>query len=276
MPVTRPKTPAASMHTAIRHKSPIAGVNTISIKSDRTFPRHTHDEFGFGLMQAGGHETWSGRGLVEASAGDVITVNPGELHDGVARAGEPRTWRMVFLAPETVAELVDRNADGCEFGNPVLRATDIVDDVRPAVEAAMREHSDASELEQLLGLALGRLIDPDEMQPAKAETPPSLRRVMERIHAEWPEPLVLDDLAETAGLSKFQTLRAFSRQFGLTPHAYLVQYRLNRARELMVRGDSLAEAAIACGFTDQSHMTRAFTRQFGLTPGRYLKADQSV
>lgn len=264
------------MHAALRHKSPLAGVNTIAIHSDRAFPRHTHDEFGFGLMQVGGHETWSGRGLVEASAGDVITVNPGELHDGIARAGEPRTWRMFFLSPETVANLVDEKADRCEFCKPVFRATDIADSVRPAVEAAMQDHVDASELEQLLGLALGRLIDPREIRPANAETPPTLRRVMERIHAEWSEPLVLEDLAWTAGLGKYQTLRAFSREFGLTPHAYLVQYRLNRARELMLRGDSLAEAAIASGFTDQSHMTRAFTRQFGLTPGRYLKAGQGV
>jgi len=271
MPVKRSGTSVASMHKAVRHTSTLAGVNTIAIHSDRTFPRHTHDEFGFGLMQSGGHKTWSGRGLVEASAGDIITVNPGELHDGVARAGEPRTWRMFFLSPKAVANLVDQAVDQCEFRKPVLRAAEISALVRPAVDAAMQDHADASELEQLLALALGRLIDPRDIQCPHTEAPPPLRRVMERIHAEWPETLVLDDLAETAGLSRYQTLRAFSREFGLTPHAYLVQYRLNRARELILGGDGLAEAAVASGFTDQSHMTRAFTRQFGITPGRYLK-----
>ena len=120
-------------------------------------------------------------------------------------------------------------------------------------------------------LALGPLLaEPNGSKPS--HMPQAVGLIVEQIHAEWDAPLVLDDFAETAGLSRFQTLRAFSQQMGITPHAYLVQLRLNRARGLMLQGVSLAEAAIATGFTDQAHMTRAFARQFGLSPGRYLKA----
>ncbi|HIP78910.1 MAG TPA: AraC family transcriptional regulator, partial [Kiloniellaceae bacterium] len=59
---------------------------------------------------------------------------------------------------------------------------------------------------------------------------------------------------------------------GTTPHAYLTQHRVKKARGYLREGLPLAEAAVASGFADQSHMTRAFVRQFGISPGRYRAA----
>jgi AraC-like DNA-binding protein len=75
-----------------------------------------------------------------------------------------------------------------------------------------------------------------------------------------------------AGLSKFQLLRRFEKAFGLTPHAWLLQQRAERARGLIRSGAGLAQVAAACGFADQSHMTRLFARQFGFTPGAWQQA----
>lgn len=66
-------------------------------------------------------------------------------------------------------------------------------------------------------------------------------------------------------------LRAFSRATGLTPYAYLLQRRLERARALLGGSQPLAEIALACGFADQSHLTRLFTRLYGVSPGRYAR-----
>lgn len=82
----------------------------------------------------------------------------------------------------------------------------------------------------------------------------------------------LNDLARLCGISRFQVLRGFARETGLTPHAYLVQRRLQMARRLIAQGMDLAEAAASSGFADQSHMTRAFVRTYGLSPGRYAAA----
>ena len=64
----------------------------------------------------------------------------------------------------------------------------------------------------------------------------------------------------------------FARATGMTPHAYLVQRRIDLARRMIAGGSSLAEAAIASGFADQSHMTRTFIRKYGLSPGAYADA----
>ncbi|WP_338149160.1 helix-turn-helix transcriptional regulator [Citrobacter cronae] len=67
-------------------------------------------------------------------------------------------------------------------------------------------------------------------------------------------------------------LRSFSREIGVTPHAYLIQLRVRKARRLLATGKSPVEVALLTGFADQSHLTRAFVRQFGVTPGRYQAA----
>jgi len=82
----------------------------------------------------------------------------------------------------------------------------------------------------------------------------------------------LDELAALSGISRFQLLRGFARETGITPHAYLVQRRVRLARQLLADGQTPAQAAIQAGFADQSHMTRAFVRQLGITPGRYRVA----
>ncbi len=73
----------------------LAGTVAIEATSARAFGRHSHDTYGFGVIDGGAQRSSSGRGPVEAGAGDVITVNPGEVHDGAPIGCGPRTWRML-------------------------------------------------------------------------------------------------------------------------------------------------------------------------------------
>jgi AraC-like DNA-binding protein len=82
----------------------------------------------------------------------------------------------------------------------------------------------------------------------------------------------LADLARACGLSRFQVLRRFVSATGFTPHAYLVQRRLDVARRLIASNTPLAQAAADAGFADQSHMTRVFTSRYGVSPGAYAGA----
>jgi len=96
-----------------------------------------------------------------------------------------------------------------------------------------------------------------------------VRRAKHRIDQDPAAQLTLADLAGEAGVSRFQLLRGFARELGLTPHAYIVQQRLALARRLIRAGRCLAETSLVAGFCDQSHMTRCFVRHFGVTPSRY-------
>jgi AraC-like DNA-binding protein len=77
-------------------------------------------------------------------------------------------------------------------------------------------------------------------------------------------------LAGVAGFSVFHFAREFKQTAGVTPHFYLLQKRVQRAKEMLARTDlSLSEIALAAGFADQSHLARHFRRMVGSTPGEF-------
>jgi AraC-like DNA-binding protein len=82
----------------------------------------------------------------------------------------------------------------------------------------------------------------------------------------------LEELASIAGLSRAHLIRAFRKEFHITPHAYLTDVRIRRARRLLRSGEMPAEVAALCGFADQAHFTRHFKARTGVTPGQFRTA----
>jgi transcriptional regulator GlxA family with amidase domain len=101
-------------------------------------------------------------------------------------------------------------------------------------------------------------------------SPRALRRVQEYVEAHFSENTDLTTLASVAGLSKPHFAREFRRSTGITPHHYLTQKRVERARDLLAQTSlSLAEISYSVGFADQSHFTRQFHHWLGVTPGQF-------
>jgi AraC-like DNA-binding protein len=91
------------------------------------------------------------------------------------------------------------------------------------------------------------------------------RRALDDLHSIAP----LDEIARECGLSGGHFARAFKRSTGKSPHQWVVLRRIEAAKEMLGGGMPLAEIAIACRFSDQSHLTRVFSQATGLTPGRW-------
>lgn len=100
-----------------------------------------------------------------------------------------------------------------------------------------------------------------------------LHRVLEFIESRLDQDLTVQDLAEVACLSVFHFARAFRASIGRSPHAYLSERRLDRARQMLsYTRASLAEVALICRFSSQANFNRAFKRAMGVSPGRYRAA----
>ena len=102
--------------------------------------------------------------------------------------------------------------------------------------------------------------------------PATLRKVRDYVDANLDKTIDLSSLAATAGLSPYHFARSFKQSEGATPHAYVVERRIAKARELLT-GTSLpqSEIALQVGFADQSHFARRFRQAVGVSPGQFRK-----
>jgi AraC-like DNA-binding protein len=268
------KNQATRMHRVEQHRSGIPGIEAMTLFSNHAFPRHSHDQFGIGIMTSGAQRSWSVIGQVESEAGDVIMVNPGEMHDGIPVDGVARGWRILYLDPAVVAREIAEETTEEEFiMRPVARDVRLARDVVRLFTELEHPAQDGLAAEENLLRCLMRILHNHGVHGARAAgASPPVMKAVRRLDSAPQVPTSLAELAALSGVSRFQLLRGFAREVGTTPHAYLVQRRVRLVRQLLAAGRSPADAAVVAGFADQSHMTRAFVRQLGITPGRFKAA----
>ena len=254
--------------------APAIGAEVMSACSRHSYHRHTHDTYGIGLMDSGGQSSWSGRGQVEAWPGTVISQNPGEVHDGRPIGDKERAWRMLYVDPSRVAAVVGDVFEGrqseFEFASPAFSSPMLATEFNRTFRllqgpcAVMRAET---AMTKLFAIA----VDHSRLKQPRAGAAPSIDRARQLIDAQPAAPIILAELAQACSLTRFQLIRGFARQFGLTPHAYIVQRRLELSRRLLRAGKGISETALSAGFYDQAHLTRHFTRQFGISPRAYSR-----
>jgi len=246
----------------------------MTLVSNHHFPRHAHDQFSIGVIPFGAQRSWSGVGPVGASAGDVIMANPGEMHDGVPLDNKARQWRMIYIDPALVArELPEETTRPVEIVHPVAQDLLLAQHFARLFACLTAARSDRLARDERLLLPLMSIVRRHGMaQPSTVGPSPCVAKALQRLDSAPETPVSLAELAALSGVSRFQLLRGFAHEVGITPHAYLVQRRVRLARQLLAKGQTPVQAAMQAGFADQSHMIRAFVRQIGVTPSRYQAA----
>ena len=267
----------ATPHFARVLRSPVPGVFATYSSGGQQFDRHWHDVYGFGLIDQGAQSWASGRGRVNAYAGDVINTNPGEVHDGRPLGGPTRRWRIVSVDSPAMRALAGIDGEPGAITTPVINDARLGQTLAHLFAAldrwqAGRDDVTAMAFEELLVESCAQLLSRHGTTPRGADAAGDVRMLRDRLVDEWRHPPSLAELAAVTGVSRFQVLRRFRAQFGLPPHAWVRCRRTEVARALIGRGVSLARAAASSGFADQSHMTRAFARQYGYTPGAWRRA----
>jgi AraC-like DNA-binding protein len=107
----------------------------------------------------------------------------------------------------------------------------------------------------------------------KMEQPENIKRVIGFIEDNFCSPLDLENLAQTAKLSKFHFCREFKRHVGINPMKYVKTQRIEKAKKLLKKRDlSVSWVASEVGFRDLSNFIRQFKKSTGLTPRVYRYA----
>jgi AraC-like DNA-binding protein len=240
---------------------------------------HWHDTYLIGFTEQGVQRFNSRRARHDSTPGKVFMLEPGDIHDGDAPSAEGFTYRMLYLQPSWLEQaLGELFADGPDGGLPGIGCVlnDDPDLARATLFAFNALHQQEVRLvrevalDGLLERLAGHLRRP--RQPALDPRSPAVaRRAREYLMAHHEQDVSLQALAHACGTDRFRLTRAFKAAYGLAPHAWLVQLRLSRSRQLLAAGVQLAEVASRLGFADQSHLGRWFMRAYGISPGAYQR-----
>jgi AraC-like DNA-binding protein len=138
--------------------------------------------------------------------------------------------------------------------------------------SSIEDCGDGLEQQTLFAMCMVKLAQHAERAPRATELTNgklAVARAKAYLSEHCSEPVSLHDLALVSGFSRFGLVHAFTKEVGLSPHAYQLHVRIERARALLQQGVSPAAVATTMGFADQSHFTRHFRRILQVTPSQY-------
>ncbi|WP_431047433.1 AraC family transcriptional regulator [Roseateles sp. L2-2] len=231
---------------------------------------HRHDTYAIGSTLSGVQSFTYRSSLRHSLAGHTVVLHPDEPHDGHAGTDAGFRYRILYLAPARLQEMLGGVAlpfvpGGVSTDPRLARATRALLAQLAAPLDALEQDDGLLELATALQLAAG-----STPRPVRGDYRAALV-ARELMDDRLDSVVTLDELAEAAGRDRWSLSRDFRASFGTSPYRYLTLRRLDLARRLMLAGQPLADCAAHAGFADQSHLTRQFAKAFGVTPARWLR-----
>jgi AraC-like DNA-binding protein len=236
-----------------------------TFNSPQTYKPHFHPQLSFGAVISGetrancsGHE----RVLRQ---GDLVVIAPHVVHSCNPIAGQPRSYHMLYLDEAWCLEHVSPVCSNIS----VIRESELFAQYLEFVTSLpdMRATEVTAQLQRLLTAAAdGTPATPTSQHPQLAE------RIKQALLDNIESPATLDELAGAFGCRKETLIRVFRRAFHITPHAFVTNARIERAKRRLKMGEKIAHVAADLGFSDQAQLHRTFVSYTASTPGQYRRA----
>ncbi len=239
---------------------------------------HSHETFSIGAIEAGSQIARIRGSREETGPGHLYLINPEVVHDGVPGESGYR-YRMIYPAEALFREVLeDVTGKACRATPAFARELPQDGELAQAFHEAHRaleEKSGALEAEEGMFRVLAAVFaryGSHNLAPIDTRERTAVSRARDYLIANFATDVGLEELAEVAGLSRAHLIRAFRKEFHITPHAFLTDVRVRQARMLLRLGRPIAEVAFDCGFADQAHFSRHFKSRIGVTPGQFRVA----
>jgi AraC-like DNA-binding protein len=239
------------------------------------YSRHAHEVFSIGAITAGKSTYLHEKTTRTIATGTVVVMNPGEVHACNPIDNQPWSYIMLYVDAHWLAALqrdfgVDNGGVFRPYGASHTTAAAVFEGllalhstlVDPLLDV-LTKHDAALAFFTLAEEQLGGLRPPHRKSNVKVE------RAARYIDEHYLRPVRLEELCFVATLSEAYLIRAFERHYHMTPHAWLVNRRIQHAQAQLRGGEAIVDIAQESGFADQAHFQRAFKKHLAATPGQY-------
>jgi len=238
------------------------------------FARHFHSVSAIGVVERGCMRCYCRGATHILPPGTILLFNPGEVHAPGPAHSDGWIFRIFFFEENLFrARSIDVARDVLRFAKPFVEDRRLANSLL-RLHCKLETHGTALDIESSMLEVFAQLTQkhtcvPEHIQGSGIEKA-KIKRVKEYLDVYYRRDITLGELAAIAQFSPYHMLRTFRSSVGLTPHAYLIQIRIEEGRRLLRAGNSISDVSASTGFTDQSHFTRHFKRIMGVTPGQYL------
>ncbi|PZU87977.1 MAG: AraC family transcriptional regulator [Shinella sp.] len=239
---------------------------------------HSHETFSIGAIETGSQIARIRGSREETGPGHLYLINPEVVHDGVPGHSGYR-YRMIYPGEALFREVLeDVTGRACHTTPAFSRELPFDAELAQAFNEAHRaleEKSGALEAEEGMFRMLATIFaryGSHSITPIDTRERSAISRARDYLTENFASDIGLEEVAEVAGLSRAHLIRAFRKEFHITPHAFLTDVRVRQARMLLRLGRPIAEVAFGCGFADQAHFSRHFKSRIGVTPGQFRVA----
>ena len=254
---------------------PFIEARSIADGREVCYTRHAHEHFSIGAITAGRSTYIHEQSHFQVGTGTVVLMNPGDVHACNPIDNQPWSYLMLYVDTPWLTDLQHQLGFSHDlafrrFSITHNRDTLLFDGLKALYEVlvdqqqeVLHKHSAAVEFFSEVQLRLNP-VDPPLREPNF-----KLERAADYIRDNCTQMLKLEDICFAAQLSPSYLIRAFKQQYGMTPHAFLVNRRIQFAQDRLRRGELIADVALEAGFADQAHFQRAFKQHLAATPGQY-------
>lgn len=242
---------------------------------NHSFNKHFHEEFCFGVIQSGKLD-FNYRGKkISANKGLINLCNPGEVHDGFSKNGW--AYKMFYVDTKLMSELSSsisgKRNDIPFFKDGVIEDEDLAKKIEELHILMFDEYAFTIEKEEMFLKVVIEFIKKyaDSFIPIEKlyKSKDVISKSIEFINDNLSENITVSKLSQEANLSLYYFIRVFKEEIGLTPKEYIIQQRVRKVKELILKKQPLSQIVYECGFYDQSHMIKYFKAYTGINPSFY-------
>jgi len=211
--------------------------------------------------------------------GSVVIREAGEVFDARTLEVDPEhgaVCREIHIARDDLTALLedwDDRIPAIDFGNAILGDRFVYDQVIETHKASEAGGCSLLRSSYMTSLAMTLAWATSRGQSARSAANDETQRyqpAIDYMRENYHRSITLQDLSRVCNANPFVLLRRFRQEMGVTPHEYLRMLRVNRAKDFILEGTRLADVAVLCGFSDQSHLNRQFKKTVGVTPGQFI------